>query len=220
MLHITHTKTIYKYIVSRNFFIKYFDTRFGKFHNCPIVWHHNFTRIKTIFNREVTCFFQKEMVGIHWHVIIWFHLVEHVHNIFASRMTRHVHVHNITVNDIVTLTINIIFETLNTTFVARNNRRRKNNRISFHETNFSVVTIDNTHQDRIFFTLRTSTYHYHIRLRIIINLFHINKYAGRGFDITKLLRYFDIHFHTKSIQRDFFAKFLGCINNPLHTFYL
>ena len=68
-------------------------------------------------------------------------------------MTTNVNLHNVTVDNVITLAIEVIFETLDTTLVTRDNRRRKYDSVITLQFNEAMIIGHDTRERGILLAL-------------------------------------------------------------------
>ena len=132
-------------------------------------------------------------------------------------MSTNVDFHNITMDNIVALSVQIVFQTLDSPFITRDNRRRENNGIILLQFDETMIVRHDTGKSRIEFSLGAGTNNNYLIIFVFVNIIHGNECLFLHFDIAEFLGYFDIHFHTIPFERHFLSELFGIFDEIADT---
>ena len=123
------------------------------------------------------------------------YLVYQKFNILNKRVAAGMYVHYFFMNYVGALAVQRIFKALNGAFIARNDRRIKNNCIGFFNFYPFMFAVGDAHQRCPILTLRAGADNNNFLRGIIVNVFNINKGGGFKFEIANLFGNFHVKLH-------------------------
>jgi hypothetical protein len=141
-------------------------------------------------------------------------------NLPDGAVTTDVDLHDIRVNHVITLAIEVVFETLNTALIPWDDGRRKHNRVGLLELDETMVVSDDARERGVLLSLSAGTDDYDLVVRILVDVVDRDKRFLFYLDVAEFLGYFDVHLHAVALKRHALPLLFGVFDEVGNTAYL